>query len=86
MIGKSCSKCPVKNEAPTVCKKVQEWVDGYTTECPVQWVNEYSVVFQAYNYSDKGIMPNSGGWSEQPAKLMRFVDLVSAERAKQDGN
>jgi len=55
---------------------VQEWVEGEHTECPVLIANENSDVFRAYNYAEKGILPHSGGWAEQPAVLMRLVNIV----------
>jgi hypothetical protein len=62
---------------------VQEWVEGYETECPVQWIAEYSLVFRAYNYSEQGILPHSGGWADQPAKLMDMIAIVKRERMHQ---
>jgi len=46
----------------------------------VQWINEFSQVFIAANHAEKGTLPHAGGWADQPAKLMRFVDIVMAER------
>jgi len=86
LIGRSCHKCPRKREAPEYCKTVQEWVEGYETECPVQWYNEFNDAFKAWNYAEKNILPNAGGWSEQPAILMHFVDIINQERLKANGN
>jgi len=59
------------------CHEKTEWVTGYVTdECPVMWINEYAVVFEAYNFMEKGFLPYRGGWAEQPAILMQYVDIV----------
>jgi len=75
-------------EAPQACRKVQQWVDIGTernedgqevpieTVCPVLFINQYGIVFRAFNYSEQGILPFAGGWTEQPAKLMHFVGIV----------
>ena len=57
-----------------------------TTECPVLSYGELSIVFEAAKQYNKGVMPHSGGWADQPAKLMRFISIVNAEKASQDAN
>jgi hypothetical protein len=46
----------------------------------VQYFGQFSTVFNAVNYYDKGHLPHSGGWAEQPAALMMMVETVVQER------
>jgi len=65
------------------CHGMKEWVVGHETDvCPVMWINEYSSAFDAYLWSDKGMLPFRGGWADQPAMLMQCVDIISAEHNK----
>ena len=50
--------------------------------CPVQFISEFNDVFKAVNYLEKNILPNSGGWTDQPAKLMVFANVAQIERMK----
>lgn len=40
------------------------------------------LVLRAWSNVQRGVMPVSGGYSEQPAKLMRLVDMAASERGK----
>jgi hypothetical protein len=40
------------------------------------------VVLRAWSHIQNGVMPVSGGYSEQPSKLMRLVDIAASERGK----
>jgi len=61
-----------------------EWVTGEFTKCPSLWYNEYRVVFDAYVYwVDRNTLPHSGGWADQPARLMSLVDIVASEVERQ---
>jgi len=65
------------------CYEEAEWVTGHVTDaCPVMWINEYAVVFEAYNFMEKGFLPYRGGWAEQPAALMRYISIVNEEAVK----
>jgi len=64
-------------DAPKVCHTVQEWVEGEETECPVLFINEYAEAFKARKMLEKGILPHSGGYAEQPALLMRCVNIIN---------
>jgi len=81
VIGKNCKKCP--KSLP--CDTETEWVDGYITICPVQFYPEVQVAFTASHRLEKGVMPNAGGWADQPAKLMYFTQIVDTEKAKHHG-
>jgi len=47
----------------------------------VMWVDECAEAFDAYLWSEKGILPYSGGHAEQPALIMQAIDIVAAEHA-----
>jgi len=66
----------VQRNAPEVCHEVQEWVEGEETECPVLYLKQFAPVFIAYNEIEEYGLPHSGGWAEQPAKLMQYVKLI----------
>lgn len=76
---KACAKCPLSPQKPLACKQQAEWVSGLVTECcPVLWLDDYTQVVRAHQYLDKGILPHSGGWAEQPAVLMQLVDVFGS--------
>ena len=55
-------------------------MSGLVTECcPVLWLDEYAQVVRTHLYQDKGILPHSGGWAEQPAVLMQLAEVFRAE-------
>lgn len=54
---------------------------GEETICPSIWHNEYADVFTAFDYLERNILPHSGGWADQPAKLMELVQIVADETA-----
>lgn len=51
--------------------------------CPASMadVDAFMVVRTMFNL-EAGHLPLSGGWSEQPGKLMRLADIAARERAK----
>jgi len=51
-------------------------IDGISyRRCPLTEVDTgYYWFIKAYNYLDKGILPNSGGWMDQSK---RFIDMMS---------
>jgi len=68
-------------KAPKACNVEQEWVADVVSVCPVLFYGEFDIVFRAYNDMENGHLPFSGGTFEQPAKLMRFVDIIRSEIA-----
>jgi len=78
----------LQTKAPKACNVEQEWVADVVSVCPVLFYSEFDVVFKTYNDMEKGHLPFSGGTFEQPAKLMRFVDIIRSEvndRRRADG-
>ena len=63
---------------------MDEWVAGEITECPSKWFNEYALVFETHSYLDRGVLPHSGGWADQPAKLMMLAGFVASEVVRRD--
>jgi len=43
----------------------------------VLYLNEYAGAFKARKMLEKGLLPHSGGYAEQPARLMRCVDIIN---------
>jgi len=67
------------------CFGNQEWIYGEITDrCPVMYVHEFNEAFVAYNHYQNGHLPHSGGWADQPAKLMTLMDIVTSEKNKND--
>jgi hypothetical protein len=65
----------LKLNKPHDCQHEAEWVDGLTSEqCPVLWLDKYSQVIKAYQYEERGILPHSGGWADQPALMMQMTE------------
>jgi len=62
------------------CHGTTEWITGYITDrCPVVYVDEYALAFKAHVWAKRGFLPFSGGWAEQPAKLMEQVSIIMHE-------
>jgi len=40
---------------------------------------DYNSAFESFNWSEKSVLPLSGGWLDQPAILMEAVGIVAAE-------
>lgn len=62
------------------CIETQEWIDGEITDrCPVMWVSEYNSGFEAYTWSEKGVMPLGDGWLREPAVFMEVISIINDE-------
>jgi len=55
---------------------------GEETKCPVLFYAEFDHVFSAYKYHKEGILPHSGGWADQPANLMAFVEIIKSRESQ----
>lgn len=59
------------------CLGKEEWIlDHVSDRCPVMYVAQYSVLFSAYAWAERGFLPFSGGWAEQPADTITGLDIV----------
>jgi len=67
------------------CHGSNEWVEGLVTEhCPVMTVNESGDLFSAYVWADRGFLPFSGGWCDQPTSVTDGLDIVYREVAEEN--
>ena len=67
-----------KDPANGPCGVEREWIEiGVFEPCPVMGVPEYGQLFRAKNWIDKGILPNEGGWADQPYALIRGVEIIN---------
>jgi len=65
------------------CYGELEWVFGEITDrCPMIWAREYAIVFTAAAWMDRGVLPHSGGWADQPAVLMQLAQVALDEQRK----
>jgi len=63
------------------CHGEAEWITGEITDrCPLMWAAEFATVFDAARWLDKGVLPHSGGWAEQPAILMQLAQVALDEQ------
>jgi len=65
------------------CWGEAEWISGEITDrCPLMWARDYSVVFTAAHWLERGVLPHAGGWADQPAVLMELAGIVIDEHRK----
>jgi hypothetical protein len=51
--------------------------------CPYKIVTRESANFlRAFNFCERGFLPNPGGWMEQPAKMLDAFDVIEKELKK----
>jgi len=55
---------------------VQEWVEGIDSKCPAQDFDELGHAFETAHNLTNNILPHSGGYYDQPAKLMQYVKII----------
>lgn len=74
-------------ECPDACLK-RVWKDSETGKilkgCFLEMISQSSAAFldAYYYYDDKNMWPNPGCFIEQPVKLLKAFNVISAERAK----
>jgi len=70
--GEGCERCNQRGEE-----------DVY--DCPVKLIRQTSRVFSvltAYRWlKSHNLLPNPGGWLEQPASLLQAIEIVEDEKA-----
>ena len=83
-----CSACTESLKIDRGCEKdsliPDRWrMDGVSFQrCPKKQVSlETYEYIRAYNKYQKGFLPNSGGWLEQPAKLNDVFDIIEKQLA-----
>lgn len=51
--------------------------------CPLKAVDRRVFIYiKAYNFLQHGILPNTGGWLNQPAKFIEAMELIDYEISK----
>jgi len=51
--------------------------------CPFKIVTRQSADFiRAFNFYERGYLPNIGGWLEQPAKMLDAFEIIAKELKK----
>ena len=62
---------------------------GYRTKrCPVNFVDTVGMAWiQIYSEGKKGILPNAGGWLDQPMKYSAVINVLDGlmERVEKEG-
>jgi hypothetical protein len=59
--------------------------DKYS-RCPLKLVTRKSYEYiNAYNFMEKGFLPNAGGWQNQPAKFIEAVIVIQGVIGKKTG-
>ena len=62
------------------CYNEKEWekIEGiYANHCPVYYLNEYSQVFEVYEWlTHERILPYEGGLLQQPYLLMQYIRFI----------
>jgi hypothetical protein len=57
--------------------KIEDWE---FQRCPLKIINQQSKEYlKAYQFFDKGYLPNPGSWLEQPAKFIDAMRVISRE-------
>jgi hypothetical protein len=61
-------------------------IGGYSlTRCPLKYVTQLEWMYlDAYVYFAKGILPNAGGWLEQPVKFGMVMQIIDNFMNAQD--
>lgn len=55
---------------------MQEWVEDIVGKCPALDFAELNHAFETVNNLNDNILPFSGGYYEQPAKLMQYAKII----------
>jgi hypothetical protein len=87
--GSDCSQCPHAPQYPARCVSddAQElWRDDVEgeggAECPVFLGQRFERYFTAWNMLEKGVLPESGGWAEQPYYWVQAFEVIGAALAR----
>jgi len=79
--GIDCSMCPNIASKPTNCKDEEPIVwNGQVEEsvhCPVLSIPEFTDEFEAFYFFGKNLLPYSGGYREQPARLITGLRVIA---------
>lgn len=56
--------------------------DEAALECPVWLTHQLKEFFTAWGMREKGLLPRSGGWTEQPYYWIQALDIIGAAAAR----
>lgn len=77
--------CPLQQEYPAKCVEEEdtEWNGDVEPgrECPVWLTHRLKKYFTGYVMAEKGLMPYSGGWTQQPYVWVKAFEVIGAEAA-----
>jgi len=84
-----CRRCTNEQRIERGCDEDSP-IPGYwkfdefeTNRCPVRLVTKNSLrLIEAFLYFKQGLLPNAGGWMDQPAKLFEAFEVIEAESRK----
>jgi len=79
-----CRTCTPNQKIERGCKKdspikdIWQIDDWKFQRCPLKIVTIQSLRYiEAYNFYEKGYLPNTGGWLDQSAKLLKAIKVIS---------
>lgn len=89
---RECSTCTSTQKRERGCETdspLPPTLDGQLYfRCPLRGFREdplgFSDLFRAYGWAQKGVMPEPGGYLDQPVRLLRLMETV--EKAVHDGH
>ncbi|MCX5711769.1 MAG: hypothetical protein NTY47_01695 [Candidatus Omnitrophica bacterium] len=85
-LGLDCRSCPPQSKIERGCEEDSP-ISGYgkfdefeVSRCPVKLITMQSVrMLEAFSFYEKGYLPNSGGWMDQPEKLLEAIAVIETE-------
>lgn len=76
-------ECPRCDAADPGCDLCDGDGELYVNRCPSSQIDRGTArVMQAYRWAREGVLPNSGGYCDQPAELMHAFSLLDRERGR----
>lgn len=88
MNGLDCHKCTDQLKVARGCNERRMLlIEGYEiNKCPMKYAGEKEFGFiKAYGHYKNGLLPNAGGWLEQPADFVEAMEIIEnvVERIKE---
>jgi hypothetical protein len=84
-----CHKCSDELKVERGCEKdspipgAWKLYDWEFQRCPLKIITRQSAAYlRAYNFFNKGYLPNTGGWMEQPVKFIEAMEIIEREVIK----
>ena len=85
--GDGCALCPLAPRYPRDCtaSQPQAWRTHEIEEdleCSVRSMHVTQNFFRGWGLLEKGILPQPGGWEQQPAYWIEAFEIIGAETAR----